>query len=240
MNSSNFRERIAREPLKTLVIWDVGLGAGTNAMAAIQAYEILAKTTTPLAPLRIISFENDLDSLILAARNPSLFSHMQHAAPHTLLKNRSWKNKTNTIEWTLLFGDFLNTMKKAPHPELIFFDPFSYKTNPEMWALTTFEKIFASCKLRPSALFTYSASTGIRAGLLAAGFFVARGVGTGPKESTTVAMTSEMLELNSYPLLEKDWLARWERSDNKIPPLLALNKIDQFSLLIRTHSQFSR
>jgi queuine tRNA-ribosyltransferase len=237
---SRFRERIIQEPDRPLVIWDVGLGAGTNAMAAIHAYESLAQTTTSLAPLRIISFENDLDSLTLATRNPSLFSHIQHAAPHTLLKKHSWKDKTNNIEWTLLLGDFLSTIENAPYPELIFFDPFSYKTNPEMWTLNTFEKIFAVCRSKQCALFTYSASTAIRAGLLAAGFFVARGVSVGPKESTTVAITQELIKLDSYPLLSQDWLLRWERSDSKFPPFLAAHSMDLFSEKIRSHSQFSK
>ncbi len=43
-----------------LVLWDVGLGAAANVMAAISAAQ-----TAPFAsrPLLVVSFENDLDSL---------------------------------------------------------------------------------------------------------------------------------------------------------------------------------
>ncbi len=239
VRQSKLRERVLQEPLKPLSIWDVGLGAGTNAMAAILAYETLAQTAGPLAPLRITSFENDLDSLTLATRNPSLFKHIKHPAPHVLLKNNFWGNKSNTIEWTLMPGNFSSTFNNAPHPELIFFDPFSYKVNPEMWTLNIFEQIFAHCKLKPATLFTYSSSTAIRAGLLAAGFFVARGIGAGPKSSTTVALMPEMIGQTHYPLLEIKWLSRWERSDNKFPPLLPSAERDSFSLKIRMHTQFS-
>jgi len=51
-----------------LVIWDVGLGAAANAMAAIACYEAAAQAG-PVRPMQILSFENDLDSLELAFRH---------------------------------------------------------------------------------------------------------------------------------------------------------------------------
>src|SRR5690242_8469410 len=55
-----------------VVLWDVGLGAAANAMAAIECYEQRAANRV-LPPLTIISFENDLDSFALALRNPAKF-----------------------------------------------------------------------------------------------------------------------------------------------------------------------
>src|SRR3954449_12869317 len=55
VEQSRLAERLASE---SLILWDVGLGAAANAMAAIECYEKSSGTQ----PLRIISFENDLDS----------------------------------------------------------------------------------------------------------------------------------------------------------------------------------
>jgi queuine tRNA-ribosyltransferase len=63
-------------------------------------------------------------------------------------------------------------------------------------------------------LFTYSSSTMVRASLLYAGFFVAKGPGVGPKADTTIALTpSAVGERGDLELLGRAWLDRWEKSD---------------------------
>src|SRR5439155_25837386 len=59
-----------------LVIWDVGLGAAANAMAAVRCYEEQS-LIGPVRPMRIISFENDLDSLRLAFANNERFTYLR-------------------------------------------------------------------------------------------------------------------------------------------------------------------
>src|SRR5439155_178870 len=68
-------------------------------------------------------------------------------------------------------------------------DPFSARTDTGMWTLECFDRVFAACGEHDTELFTYSASTSVRAALLAAGFVVGRGVPTGTKPETTLAMT---------------------------------------------------
>src|SRR5439155_21603046 len=60
-------------PADELVIWDVGLGAAFNVMAAIRCFERCygEKGETALRPLRLVSFEWDLDPLTLAVKNPA-------------------------------------------------------------------------------------------------------------------------------------------------------------------------
>ena len=66
-----------------LVIWDVGLGAAANAMAAIRCHEeqTARAGVYGVRPLQIISFENDLDSLKLAFRRNELFPYLRHSGP---------------------------------------------------------------------------------------------------------------------------------------------------------------
>lgn len=224
---------VERLSLPETVIWDVGLGAATNAMAAIRALE---EKACKEARVRIVSFENDLDSLRLALRHVSNFPHLHHGGPSTLLKEGKWKSKTLPIEWELVEGDFIEKLVDAPAPDWIFYDPFSYKTDSSLWTLDAFESLFKRCLGRRVELYTYSASTSVRSALLAAGFFVGRGVGTGPKEETTVAWTSGLSSEGSP--LDSGWLARWERSGARFPIGLSKEKQAQVEQRIRLHPQF--
>ena len=88
--AEKLRESGSTEPV---VIWDVGLGAAANAMAAVLCYEREA-AQGPVRALRIISFENDLDSLRLAFLHRDLFTYLRHAAPDAILKSGRWESKT--------------------------------------------------------------------------------------------------------------------------------------------------
>ena len=227
-----------------LVIWDVGLGAGSNAMAAIHCFEkcFVERGKETLRPLRLISFEVDLDPLILAARYPGCFPHLRHGAPSHILESGKWKHTSNLLQWELLQGDFADFIESAKIPEVIFYDPFSYKTDCALWAPEIFSRVLKRCLPRSAELYTYSASTAVRVALLAAGFFVAQGIGTGPKSETTIAFTSET-GAKDHPLsprlLGHSWLTRWRRSDAKFPATLEDKERPIFEKLIETHQQFS-
>jgi queuine tRNA-ribosyltransferase len=227
-----------------LVVWDVGLGAASNAMAAIHRVEAELAVSGPdaLRPLHLISFERDLDPLILAARHASHFPHLRHGAPHGLLHRSRWGHASGLIDWRLLRGDFLEHLEGAPPPDLIFYDPFSAKTDTNLWQPEVFGRIHRHCHARPAELYTYAAGTGVRAALLLAGFHVAEGIGTGPKASTTIAYTGLNGRNGDHPaprLLGADWLARWRRSDAKYPAGLDLAQQTAFAERIEKHPQFA-
>ncbi len=92
VEQSNLAERVrmADGGAEPLVIWDVGLGAAANAMAAIQCYEEQAAAGA-VRPLRIISFENDLDSLRLAVRHNDRFLYLRHSGPAGILDTGQWQ-----------------------------------------------------------------------------------------------------------------------------------------------------
>jgi len=225
-----------------LVVWDVGLGAAFNAMAVVHCFESLWKTgKESIRPLRLLSFENDLDSLKLAVRDPRRFAHLRHAAPHELLKSGMWDHSSRLLHWELVEGDFHQKFEATKQPDLIFYDPFSYKTDSEFWAPAAFSHIFEKISARPAELYTYSRSTAVRAALLAAGFFVAEGVGTGPKPSTTIAFNNAgaaMAHPLASALLGQDWLARWRRSRSAIPATLSDGQKAFFAEQIERHPQF--
>ena len=157
-----------------LVVWDVGLGAGHNAMAMLKA---MTRGT-------LVSFERDLDAFRLALDHGKEFPHLRHPAPHILAARGSWS--ADGRHWSLIEGDFLATFATAPQPDLIMWDPFSAKVDDEMWTAETFGRL-AGFLTKPVELFTYSRSSKVRAALTAAGFTVEKGVASGPKEQTTIA-----------------------------------------------------
>lgn len=225
------------------VIWDVGLGAASNAMAAIHCFEQqIAARERLIRPLRIVSFECDLDPLKLAAKFPGRFPHLRHGAPHEMLKHGRWEHRSGLLSWELREGDFLETFSSSAVPDAIFYDPFSYKTDSALWTSATFTRVFDYCQPKPAELYTYSSSTAARVALLAVGFFVAEGIGTGPKADTTLAFTRASGAAN-HPLgprlLGSEWLVRWRRSGSKFPVDLPMEERLAFERRIELHPQFA-
>lgn len=228
-----------------LVIWDVGLGAAFNAMAAIHCFEkcYAERGENALRPLHLVSFDWDLDSLTLAAKHPAYFPHLRHGAPVKMLKHGVWEHTSGLLQWELLKGDFREVIEAADIPALIFYDPFSFKTDAMLWTAEIFTCIFQHCAPKSTELYTYSVSTAVRVALLTAGFFVAEGVGTGPKAATTIAFT-RATAASDHPLsprlLGQQWLARWRRSQAQFPPTLSKEERLHVEQLIETHPQFLR
>jgi queuine tRNA-ribosyltransferase len=151
VEQSALAQKLKNSDAHEIVVWDVGLGAAINAMAALKT----AEAPDSIRPLRLVSFENDLDPLRLVLRFTSHFEHVRHPAPHQLLKNKTWTSPDGRIHWSLLEGNFLEALAHAPTPDVIFYDPFSFKTNPECWTAACFEQILTRCEGRATELFTY-------------------------------------------------------------------------------------
>jgi queuine tRNA-ribosyltransferase len=237
VEQSRLIERLQAGGSEPLVVWDVGLGAAANAMAAILEVE-----KCELGPnrrgLKLVSFENDLDSLQLALDHPRWFKHLRHPAPATLLRQLAWANPAAAIEWQLLAGDFAEQKLAAQPPDIIFFDPFSFKTDGALWTQAAFSGLLSVCSNSATELYTYSYSTSVRAAMLAAGFHVAKGRGTGPKAETTIGLSPRaVLTAHGHELLGKEWLEKWQRSDAKAPFGSAADD-DSWREAIRNHPQF--
>ncbi|MCP4138478.1 MAG: tRNA-guanine(34) transglycosylase, partial [bacterium] len=74
--------------------------------------------------------------------------------------------------------------------------------------------------------------------LLAAGFYVGEGVGTGPKASTTVAMSSIGEGTSGIELLGSDWLQRFGRSTSKWSEDASPEEKVKIEELVQAHPQF--
>lgn len=228
-----------------LVIWDVGLGAASNAMAVLQCFEnVFSKEGgSALRHLHLESFECDLDPLRLAAKDPVRFPHLRHSAPFRILEHGQWEHISGLFSWKLHQGDFLDLCESARPPDLIFYDPFSCATNATLWTTETFSRILSCCRPTSAELFTYSASTAVRVALLNAGFYVAAGVGMGPKADTTLAFSQAggaAAHASAPRLLGQEWLERWRRSESQFPRGVTPEERAQIAKRIETHPQFAR
>jgi queuine tRNA-ribosyltransferase len=225
-----------------VVLWDVGLGGAANAMAAIRCYEEHS-SRGPVRPLRIVSFENDLDSLRLAFAHRERFPYLLHDGPEAILRDGHWQAAEYAgLSWELVEGDFLETMRQAPGPpEVIFYDMFSGGTSGGVWGHEAFRRIFAACGGRSAELCTYTLSTACRVAMLAAGFFVARGRPAGGKQETTIALTPKAAATEwgrRHELLGAEWLGKWHRSRAKFPAGLPKEEQPAMERTILSHAQF--
>jgi tRNA U34 5-methylaminomethyl-2-thiouridine-forming methyltransferase MnmC len=231
VEQSQLAERLQRTPKQPVCIFDVGLGAATNAVAALTCAQQHGGS------VEIHSFEIDLAPLRLALRDPEGFPFLQpfYDAAQALMQHGEWSGPAG--RWILHHGDLLDGLSRAPrHAELIFYDPFSPEHNPTLWTPDAFAKIRSFCRSDGDGghLFTYSAATPMRVSLLLGGFFVGAGVSTGTKQETTAAATQKSALL--APLGAR-WLARWERSSARAPIGESALSPER-EVAIRSHPQF--
>jgi len=196
----------------TFVIWDVGLGAAANAIAALEA---LTKRVGAGADIEIHSFDVTDAALRFALTHAVDLGYLvPHVAAVETLLVKGESEEAN-IRWKFHPGDFHETMFAAPAPHAVLYDPYSPQSNPDMWTLDHFTRLRARLSSdRPCLLTNYTRSTAVRVTLLLAGFFVGHGHATGEKDQTTIATNDPaMLEAP----LDAAWLKRVHRSTNSAP-----------------------
>jgi len=171
-----------------------------------------------------VSFDQTIESLKFAlkhARELEFVEGYESELEKLIQDGRiSFKRGSQEVKWELHLADFPRLLgsdvaKDLPKPHVIMFDAFSPATNPAMWTLPLFTRLFSLLDPeRPCVLPTYSRSTMLRVTLLLAGFFVGVGHATGEKEETTIA--ANRLDLVEEPLGRR-WLQRVRRSTSAEP-----------------------
>jgi len=218
-----------------LHVWDVGLGAGTNAVAALTCARDLGDKQR--RSLKVSSFELDLAPLRLALADAAGFPFLQPFAEAARTLANTGRYQAGLVDWQLFLGDALELWCKASitPADLIFFDPFSPTSNPTLWTPAAFRLLRRQARDEGAGctLFTYSAATPTRVSLLLGGFFVGTGRATGLKKETTVAATRR--DLLAQPL-DQRWLERWQRSTQRAPHGSALD--DLHLQAVPAHPQF--
>jgi queuine tRNA-ribosyltransferase len=210
VRQSRLAERLLDGP--ALVLFDVGLGAGSNAFAARAASE---RAPADAGRLELVSFERDLGALALALETPSAFGidAQAAAAAHALLQHG--RHETPRTLWRLEPGDVVDALTRtSARADVVYWDPFSPRANPTLWTLAAFTAARRAAGPR-CTLFTYSASTATRVALLLAGWAVGVGDAIGEKAHTTAAA---VVPADLARPLDRAWLARLARADAPLPP----------------------
>lgn len=211
VRQSRLGQRLLERAGGNLVVFDIGMGAGSNALAARR--EALAAPASA-ATLDLVSFERDLGALALALSEPEAFGLQGEtgAAARALLADGH--HETPRVRWHLRHDDVIVALaRESLMADLVFWDPFSPKANPELWTIAAFSAIRRVAGPH-CTLFTYSASTAVRVALLLAGWAVGVGDSIGEKAATTAAAV-DVADL-ARPL-DRSWLPRLSRSDVPLP-----------------------
>lgn len=227
VEQSKLRERLLSST-RPLVLFDIGLGAGSNAAAARDVSESLSQD---VAPLEIVSFENDLESLELALGHPKDFGlegETGAAARELLLKGEHQSART---KWSLRKGDVLELLpKEEKQADIFYWDMYSPEDHPIFWTIEAFRKARRVASSR-ATLFTYSASTRIRIAMLLSGWNAGLGASTGTKRDTTVA-AAHLPDLATP--LDLKWRTKVRHPDVPLPTDAPANFVE----LVEAHPQF--
>jgi queuine tRNA-ribosyltransferase len=225
-----------REGGPPLVLLDVGLGAGSNAIAAWRISESLPASARRL---ELVSFEHDLGALRLALdpAHAEAFGLSPdtdvHAAAHAIAARAL--HETQRTTWRLGLGDLLAVLAAEPDAsaDIVYWDMFSRAATPELWTASTFRALRRVCR-KGATVHTYHAGTSTRSALLLAGFAVGVGGPTGDRNETTIAAVD--VEDLARPL-DGRWLERLARSSAPLPSDVG----DHAEALarIRKHPQFA-
>ena len=168
--------------------------------------------------LVLVSFENDLDSLKLALRHTQWFKHLRHAAPDAAageepMAERDQRHRLAAVARRLRVRKF-----DAPPPDIVFFDPFSFKTDSELWTLASFREL-AECAAtkRRSCSPTPIRRACVRRCSPRASMLRKVGQPDRRRKRRSACRRLPRLKQQHRELLGAQWLAKWERSDAQAP-----------------------
>ena len=202
------------EPLPALVVLDVGLGAGSNAIAAWRLSESLPASCRKL---EIVSFDRSLAALELALQPLHAASFGLDGAAGTAARALLNHGRSDTARsaWRLHAGELLPALarEREAFADVVFWDPFSPRANPELWTLAAFTALRRLCR-SGATVHTYSGATAVRTAMLLAGFAVGIRDDVGEGKQNTCAAT-DIRQLDRP--LDARFLDRLTRSSAAFP-----------------------
>lgn len=214
LGPSRLAARLAQPRADPLVLFDVGLGAGSNAIAAWQLSEARGDTARRL---EIVSFDRSLSALALAYKgeHAAAFGFEGEAGRAAAALLASHEHQTARTHWRVRVGELPEALarERADSVDVVFWDPFSPRANPALWTVHAFHAMRRLCRAG-ATLHTYSGATAVRSALLLAGFAVGSGEpSSAGKQTTIAALDARDLERP----LDRRWLERLGRSSAPLP-----------------------
>ena len=157
---------LKQSPFQTLHVFEMGFGTGLNALLTYQEAKTKNLNVTyhaielnPVSPEIITKFEVDLASVdIFLKLHQSEWNKEISISPFFTLKKLQFD---------------LNLWQPESLYHLIYFDAFSPDTQPELWTLEVFQKMYDMLH-SGGILTTYCAKGSVRRNMLSCGFKVER------------------------------------------------------------------
>jgi len=154
---------------KTLSILEIGFGTGLNAFISFleaqkmdQTIDYVGVEAYPVAPEEILSM-NYVDEL--EAQNQLAVFEQMHQC--------NWEEKTvlsNNFSLTKR-KQFFQDIDDVEQFDLIYFDSFGYRVQPELWSTAIFQKMYDALK-ENGVLVTYAARGVVKRSMIEVGFKV--------------------------------------------------------------------
>lgn len=178
----DFLDKHWKENDKEIRIFEMGFGTGLNALLTAQ-FACVTQQKIHYTSLEAYPVSQD---------------EIQALNYVNLLEDKDGTyERLHEVEWGVdreihpYFCMYKQEGKLAEQPingpfDLIFYDAFGPRVQPDLWTLSIFEKLFASLNMG-GALFTYCAKGEVRRAMISAGFEVSRVPGPPGKREMLVA-----------------------------------------------------
>jgi tRNA U34 5-methylaminomethyl-2-thiouridine-forming methyltransferase MnmC len=145
---------------------DICLGIGAN--LSVTFYELEKLGSPKEHRLQIVSLEKD-HSLVHLIQNTALLSPPDG---YKTLRKLLYEGTSDRYGLDVMYGDAVNSLKKLNAPfDIIYFDPFSKRANPEMWTEDVFRDLYRILS-DDGIVVTYSSARGVRNDMQKVGFKV--------------------------------------------------------------------
>lgn len=212
LTPSRLEARLRESSPAPLVVFDIGLGAGS---VAVAVWRLSARMPPGSRRLELVSFDRDRSALALALAHPADFGYEGEAgvAARAVLEHGLFEDART--RWRYVGGELPATLddEAAASADVTYWDAFSPKRNPELWTLGAFRALRRCCQ-EGATVHTYSGATATRSVLLLAGFAVGVGEPIGNDKFGTHAALA--LADVTQPL-DRRWLERLGRSSAPFP-----------------------
>ena len=154
---------------KPVSVLEIGFGTGLNAFITYleaqknnQPVNYVGVEAYPISSEEIVSmnYAKELE----AGNESGMFARMHET---------EWEIKNKLSEYFSLTKrkQFFHEIEDQSQFDLIYFDAFGFRVQPELWSLEIFQKMYAALKSN-GILVTYAARGAIKRNMLAAGFSV--------------------------------------------------------------------
>lgn len=187
---SGLRHYLEHNAVDTLSLLEIGFGTGLNALLTVQQFENRSQSCQYVA---LEAYPLALDEISQLNYCEELQIDKEH---YLRLHTVPWEqrseitNNFNITKRKQFFSDF----SEENAYNLIYFDAFGARVQPELWTEEIFRKMFVGLK-DSGVLVTYSAKGSVRRAMQAVGFIVERLPGPpGKREMLRATKTTKLPE----------------------------------------------